>query len=71
MHRHLVDSTSLASIGYDSTDRTLEIEFKHGALYRYLNVPNDVFEALRAADSKGTFFNATIKDSYAFVRVSR
>jgi hypothetical protein len=61
----------LASIGYDVAKRTLEIEFKHGALYRYLNVPNDVFQAFRTADSKGTFFNARIKDSYAFVRVSR
>ena len=70
MHRQPVESASLASIGYDSSALTLEIEFKHGAVYRYLNVPADVFEALLSADSKGTFLNTTIKNTYPFMRVS-
>lgn len=36
-----------------------------------LDVPADVFEAFLAADSKGSFFNSDIKNSYAFVPISR
>lgn len=64
-------SSSLASIGYSPTQATLEVEFKHGAIYRYLDVPAHVFEAFLAAESKGTFFNRAVKDSYLYQRVSR
>lgn len=70
MQRHPVESASLASIGYDSTTQALEIEFKRGTVYRYLNVPIAVFEALLSAESKGTFLNTSIKDAYPFMRIS-
>ena len=71
MRRRPVESSSLESIGYDSTEQKLEVEFKHGAVYDYLEVPAEVFEAFLDADSKGSFFNSDIKHGYAFVRVSR
>jgi hypothetical protein len=71
VRRRPVDSSSLASVGYSSTEQMLEVEFKHGAVYRYEEVPPDVFAALLKADSKGAFFNSDIKDSYDCVRVSR
>jgi hypothetical protein len=71
VRRRPVDSSSLASIGYDPTERALEVEFIHGAVYLYFEVPPNVFEALLSAPSKGTFFNDAIKDSYDFDRVSR
>lgn len=71
MRRRPVESTSLESIGYDSTERKLEVEFKHGAIYEYVEVPAEVFDAFLAADSKGSFFNSDIKNSYDFVRVTR
>lgn len=70
MHRRPVESTSLESIGYDSAEQKLEVEFKHGAVYAYLEVPGEVFEAFIAADSKGTFFNSDIKPRYDFVGIS-
>ena len=71
MKRNSVTSSSLASIGYSQTQTALEIEFKHGAIYRYLDVPADVFEALMAAASKGTYFNHAIKDCYSYQQVTR
>lgn len=70
MQRHAVESASLASIGYDSTVQAIEIEFKRGTVYRYLNVPVAVFEAFLSAESKGTFLNTRIKDAYPFMRIS-
>lgn len=64
-------SSSLASIGYTPTEAALEVEFKHGAVYRYLDVPADVFEAFLAAASKGTYFNDAIKNCFSYQRVSR
>ena len=71
MDRTAVTSSSLASVGYSPTHAILEVEFKHGAIYRYLDVPTDVFEAFQAADSKGAFFNDAVKDRYSYQRVSR
>lgn len=71
MRRQPVDSSSIAAIGYSSTERVLDVEFKYGAVYRYADVPSDVFEAFLAAPSKGAFFNEAIKDTYDFVRVGR
>jgi hypothetical protein len=64
-----VDSTSLASVGYDAASQTLEIEFRTGALYRYLAVPAEVHRALMSAESKGRYFSQHIRDRYRFQRV--
>ena len=70
MDRTPVTSSSLASVGYSRTQATLEVEFNHGAVYRYRDVPAGVFEALLAAESKGSFFNHVVKDCYSYQRVS-
>lgn len=64
--RLAVDSTNLASAGYDRDSRVLEIEFKSGAVYRYLAVPPEVFENLLRAASKGRFFVREIRGKYEF-----
>ena len=57
------------SVGYESKSKILEIEFRSGAVYQYLDVPKKVHEGLRRAKSKGQYFNDEIRDEYAFVRV--
>ena len=64
-------SSSLASIGYSPTQAALDVEFKHGAVYRYLDVPAEVFQAFMAAESKGTFFNHAVKEHYSYQRLTR
>ena len=66
MFREPVVSESIASVGYDDDAEVLEVEFVTGAVYRYCGVPQDVFEDLRQAPSKGAFFNRRIKDAYAW-----
>jgi hypothetical protein len=60
----------IASIGYLARSRMLEIEFVSGSIYRYLDVGQERYGAFLEAPSKGTFFNAHIKDEYSFVRVA-
>jgi hypothetical protein len=60
----------IASVGYLARSRMLEIEFVSGSIYRYLDVEQETYDDFLAAPSKGTFFNAHIKDEYSFVRVA-
>jgi hypothetical protein len=69
MKRTPVSSSSLASVGYDPATQTLEVEFVHGAVYRYFDVPKSEHRALMAAKSHGSYFVHEIKDSYSFEHV--
>ena len=42
MQRQPVESSSLASVGYEERTRTLEVEFHNGGVYQYLEVPASV-----------------------------
>jgi hypothetical protein len=65
---HPVESSAVASIGYDAEGEAAYVEYLDGGLYAYEGVPADVFEELANAESKGTFANAVIKE-YPFRRV--
>lgn len=62
-------STGIRSIGYDDQSRTLEIEFRNGAVYQYYDCPREVYDQLMRSASKTRFFNARIRDSLPFSRV--
>ena len=64
-----VTSSNLSRIRYDEDTYTLEIEFQSGRVYQYFDVPLQIFEGLRVADSHGKFFNAQIKGHYRYARV--
>ena len=70
MKRIPIDSTSLASVGYDRASRTLEVEFQGGRVYRYFGVPPGRYRALLAAESAGRFLNTEIKGVYSYAPVS-
>ncbi|HET9166087.1 MAG TPA: DUF5615 family PIN-like protein, partial [Candidatus Angelobacter sp.] len=60
-----VESTAISSISYDPKSQTLDIEFKSsGETYRYFDVPNDEYQRLLAAASKGAYLNSEIKPKY-------
>jgi hypothetical protein len=71
LERTPVVSSDLASVGYDAKSKILEIEFHSGGLYRYFEVPKDVFDQLLAAESKGRFFAAHIREHFRFERIKR
>lgn len=69
MERTYVDSSNLESVGYDSNNCILEVEFKRGTVYQYFNVPEYVFEELMSAGSIGSYFNLNIRNVYPTERV--
>ena len=69
MKREPVESSNLASVGYDTDNKILEIEFNHGGVYQYFDVPQDVHDELMSADSHGKYFVHNIKDEYEYDRI--
>ncbi len=64
-----VDSSVIDAVRYDSRATQLDIRFTSGDVYRYAEVPAFVVRAFMAAPSKGEFFNAELRDAYAFERL--
>lgn len=70
MERSPVSSSNLASVGYDESSKTLEIQFHSGGIYQYYAVPFNVYNALINASSKGTYFDQFIKKGgYRFRKI--
>lgn len=69
MKRTAVDSSMLASAGYDPTSQTLEVEFNTGRVYQYFDLPQSEYDGLMAADSLGSYFYHNIRDSYRYQKV--
>ncbi|MEQ1852190.1 MAG: KTSC domain-containing protein [Chthoniobacteraceae bacterium] len=69
IERKAVKSSDLASVGYDQKSRVLEIEFHSGGIYRYHEVPREIFDRLLAAESKGRFFAGQIRHRFRFERI--
>jgi hypothetical protein len=69
MLRQPVNSSNIASIGYDQATQILEVEFLNHTVYQYFNVPLPVYEALIGAGSHGTYLNAHIKSQYQYQKV--
>jgi hypothetical protein len=64
-----VESTTLATVGYDENLKWLQLEFCCRAVYLYIGVPAAVFEALLDASSKGRYFNETIRGRYFYRQI--
>lgn len=69
MERYSVASSNIVSIGYDAPSQTLEVEFLNGTIYQYYGVPENVYEQLMQAGSKGRFLHTYIKNAYGYSRV--
>jgi lysyl-tRNA synthetase class 2 len=64
-----VESKALAAVGYSKRLRALEIEFRNGAIYRYLDVPRPIHNELLSAPSKARFYHEKIRGKYRALHV--
>jgi len=69
MERKPVVSGNIKTVGYDEAEMLLEIEFSSNAIYRYSNVPKDIYEAFVGAESLGRYFQMAIRANFHCVRV--
>jgi hypothetical protein len=63
-----VESTTLATVTYDSPAQLLWLEFRNRAVYCYFDVPPSVHQGLMAAPSKGIYFNRNIRGRFPYRR---
>jgi hypothetical protein len=60
-----VESSSLASVGYDEDSQILAVEFaKTHDVYHYTDVPPEIHEQLVAAESVGRFFMTEVRPNF-------
>lgn len=69
--REPVTSSALAAVGYSKRLHALEIEFRNGAVYRYLDVPIDVYRGLLGASSKARYYDEHVRGRYRSLHVKR
>ena len=69
MDRVSVESSNVASIGYDNTTHVLEVEFKGGQVYQYFGVPESEWLAFLEAGSKGSFIWTNLRGKYGYSKV--
>lgn len=62
-------SSVIRAFRYRPDEAALEITFVSGRRYRYLDVPQQVYEDMRSSFSKGDYFNRHIRDRFAFKRI--
>ena len=71
MKREPVRSEAIRSIGYDPVRRVQQVQFHSGAVYDYLEVPEDVHLAVMRAESVGEAFSRCVRNAgyeYRLVR---
>ena len=63
------ESSNISRFKYDEDNQALYVEFKNGSTYQYFDVPETVFEQMKAASSKGSFVAQVLKGTYRYARV--
>ena len=69
MKRENVQSSMIASIGYEADTSILEVEFNSGAIWQYYDVPESIYYDMTNSGSLGKFFHSNIKGHYREVQV--
>jgi KTSC domain len=67
--RQPVHSHALAAVGYSKRLHALEVEFVNGAVYRYSNVPPEIYRELLDAPSKAQFYDTNVRGHFPAVHV--
>lgn len=63
------ESSNLERFGYESSSMVLQVVFKSGGTYDYFDVPEQTFEGMKAAPSRGSYLAQNIKGVYRYARV--
>lgn len=65
-----LSSENIQDMEYDTEKHLLVIIFKkNGRKYQYYQVPIQIWNGIKAAESKGKYFNAEIRDVFPFKEI--
>jgi hypothetical protein len=63
-------SSVVSRFEYDPLSSTLRVIYVSGAMYDYLEVPEQIYVAMKQSGAKGIFLNKNIKGHYPFKKVN-
>jgi lysyl-tRNA synthetase class 2 len=63
-------SSVIRTFHYDPVERYLDVVFVSGRRYRYHEVPEEIYDSMRRAFSRGGFFNHHVRDQFRCSRVN-
>lgn len=69
MNRESVQSSMIASLGYEADTSILEVEFNSRVVWQYYDVPESVYYDMMNSGSIGKFFHSNIKGQYREAQV--
>ncbi len=70
MEHTAVRSRDIAIIGYDDECKELEVAFRSGGVYRYQEVPSDIYHSFVKAESHGLYFRDYVKEKFSGRKVN-
>ena len=59
------------SSAYDPENRVLYLRFQSRDVYRYLDFPPEQYQQFLAAESRGRYFLANIRNQFRYERLAR
>jgi hypothetical protein len=59
-----VGSSAINAVGYDPVSMQLHIRFKQGHTYIFCRVPQNIYDGLMSASSKGSYYDSHIRERY-------
>jgi hypothetical protein len=62
------ESSNIARFAYDEANNVLVVDFLKGGTYNYYDVPQVIFDQMKAAPSKGQFLAQNVKGVYRYAR---
>lgn len=62
-------SSVVSKMIYNEETQTLRIVYVSGMVYDYKKVPPEMYQAMTASRSKGTFLNRYVKGNFEFEKV--
>ena len=63
------ESKLLAASAYDGGKRILYLRFRSGEVYRYFEIPAQLYHEFLAADSQGRYFRRNILGRFRYKRI--
>jgi len=71
MNKIKANSSNLESFWYNKDKKRLTIEFWSGSIYEYADVPEQLFNELRLAESQGSYFYKNIRSNFIYKKLKK
>ena len=65
-----VESSAIEKISYNAETKTLTVTFDVGGTFEYYEVPQEIYDGLMQAESKGNYFTENIKKAYLSKKIA-